>query len=199
MWAGVRESLPLVGSRAAGLPGKGLALPWAWAGGAPCSPQEKGCGAACLGEEGLRVSTDSVGLLPLLPPWGSGGSRRGQGPAQAPRGQMEPPCGQNGCVGAPAVTVTPPRAPGLGAALSTELLVGVSNEENGGAVWGGSPRVFRVRIHGSAGQGSGSPLVHLNPRGGASPETRFVDTALVPSALPSQSEFSGCRTFTVLP
>ena len=27
VWAGVRESLPLVGSRVAGLPGKGLALP----------------------------------------------------------------------------------------------------------------------------------------------------------------------------
>ena len=116
---------------------------------------------------------------------------------QAPPGQMEPPCGQNGCVGAPAVTVTPPQAPGLGAALSTELLVGVSNEEDGGAVWG-SPRVFRVRIHGSTGQGSGSPPVHLNPRGGASPETRFVDTGLVPSELLSQSELSGCRTFTEL-
>lgn len=35
------------------------------------------------------------------------------GPAQAPPGQMEPPCGQNGWVGAPAGTVTPPQVPGL--------------------------------------------------------------------------------------
>lgn len=183
-WAGVRESLPsLLVSHAPG-PGWWSAM----------SPIREGWRPACFGEKGLQVSTNSVGP-PLPAPKGSGGSRRGQaltgasGPDGAPFGQ--------GWGGAPAVTVSPPRFPGLDTALSTELLVALSNEENGGAVWG-SPWVFRVRTHGSVGQGSGSRPVHLDPQGAASPETRFVDTALVPSELPSQSEFSGSRTFTGL-